>query len=72
MSKEGGIKLKSEFLLKFKNWKNKKERKAIRKNPVDYERRNEIDEFEQKSIDEKDEEDEKILVEEAKKRKQFF
>lgn len=67
--------MKSEFLLKFKNWKDKKERKAVKllKNLVDYEKRDEINEFEQKQIDENNDEDKNILVEETqKKRKQLF
>ena len=68
--------MKSEFLLKFKNWKDKKLRKAVKllKNLVDYEKRDEINEFEQKQIDENNDEDKNILVEETKKkkRKQLF
>lgn len=62
--------MKSEFLLKFKNWKDKKLRKAVKllKNLVDYEKRDEINEFEQKQIDENNDEDKNILVEETKKK----
>ena len=45
---ERGIKLENEFLLKFENWKDKKERKSTAKNLVDYEKRDEINDFEQK------------------------
>lgn len=67
--------MKSEFLLKFKNWKDKKERKAVKllKNLIDYEKRDKINEFEEKQIDKNNDEDKNILVEETKKkRKQLF
>ena len=38
-------------MLKFKNWKDKKERKATGKNLVDCKKRDEMNEFEQKTID---------------------
>ena len=60
--------MKSEFLLKFKNWKDKKERKAVKllKNLIDYEKRDKINEFEEKQIDKN------ILVEELKKRESNY
>ena len=48
-------------MLKFKNWKDK-ERKSTGKNLVDNEKKDEINEFEQKPIDENNEKDEKLLV----------